>query len=63
MYMICYEHTRNPKIITICENTKYTMNTTDMVQVPTETFGSSVCKLSRIQAVFAPEFCFLEDTQ
>ena len=63
MIMICYEHTRTPKIITICENTKYTMNTTDMVLVSTETFGSSVCKLFRFQAVFAPEFCFLEDTQ
>jgi hypothetical protein len=45
MYMICYEHIRNPRIITIFENTKYTMNTTDIVQVPTETFGSSVSKL------------------
>ena len=63
MYMICYEHIRTPKILSIYENTKYTMNTTDMVQMPTETFGSSVSKLFRIQAVFAPEFCFLEDTQ
>lgn len=39
------------------------MNTTDMVQVPTETFGSSICKLFSIQAVLAPAFSFLEDTQ
>ena len=38
------------------------MNTTDMVQVPTETFGSSVFKLSRIQAVFAPGFCILSSS-
>lgn len=63
MYMICSEYIRNPKILTKYENTKYTMNTTYMIQVPTETFGSSVSMLFRIQSVLEPEFCFLEDTQ
>lgn len=63
MYMICSEYIRNPKIVTICENTKYTMNTAYMIQVSTETSGSSVSKLFRIQSVLAPEICFLEGTQ
>lgn len=63
MYMTCSAYIRNPKILSIYENTKYTMNTTYMIQVPTETFGSSVSKFFRIQSVLAPEFCFLEDTQ